>query len=165
MFVGEAGHSIQTWGRWEQAAPLEGGRFKIRWYLDPRLQMVSATVEVDVPIRKWKMGRTSLGLRRPGGGGVGDMTLMGPVLHGTAGGGRGVAQIELRTLLDYAADADRLHWYVTSDLSKKSLGFGHIDMAPLREAAAALPAIPAELAAKQARFRSECKLHVEEPQI
>lgn len=165
MFVGEAGQSFGAWGRWEQAAPNGAGGFNIRWALDPRVPVDSVTVEVNVPIRKWKMGRASLGLNRPDDDGVGNMRLMGPVLHGTAGGGRGVAQASLRTLLAFATDSDRLHWYVVSDGSRKVEAFGDIDMAPLREAVAALPSVRAELAAKQARYRSECRIHVEEPQI
>jgi hypothetical protein len=164
MLVVDGGRKVDGGVRWEQAAP-DAGRFNIRWRLDPGVQVASATVEVDVPIRKWEMGRTSLGLRRPDDIDLGDMILAGPVLHGTAAGGRGVAQMSLRTLLAYAADADRLLWHVQSDRSKKVLGSGGIDLAPLREAVAALPEVQAELSAKQARYRGECELHVEQPEI
>ncbi|HYG49064.1 MAG TPA: hypothetical protein VD846_14125 [Allosphingosinicella sp.] len=165
MLVGDAGESFDAWVRWDQSSPNGAGTFHIRWTLDPKLQLADATVEVDVPLRKWKMGRASLGLRRPDDTGIGNMALMGPILHGRAGGGRGVAQVGLRTLLAYAADADRLRWHAASTGSNKTLGFGDIDMAPLRAAVAALPEVRAELAAKRARPRSECKPHVEEPEI
>lgn len=165
MLVDEAGRWVQAFVRWEQFPVHGAGGFDIRWRLDSRLQVTEGTVEVDVPLRKWKMGRASLGLSRPDDTGIANMALMGPVLHGRAGGGRGVAQLSLRTLLDYAADSDRLRWYVVSRGSNKDLGFGDIAMAPLREAVAALPEVTAELAAKQARFRSECPVHVEQPEI
>lgn len=164
MLVGGAGRSLRAWVRWDQEAP-NAGRFNIRWTLDPALEVSAATVEVDVPIRKWKMGQASLALRRPDDVGPADMIPAGPVLHGRATGGRGITQISLRTLLAYAADAARVHWHVLSDRSKKVLGSGEIDLAPLRQAVAALPEVRAELSAKQARYRSDCQPHVEEPEI
>jgi hypothetical protein len=165
LLVDEEGRSLEAWVRWDQSRSGDSGTFHIRWTLGPELQVRESRVEVDVPLRKWKMGRASLGLRRPDDTGLASMTLMGPVLHGRASGGRGVAEISLGSLLAYADGADRLRWYALSNDSKKSLGFGDIDMAPLRAAVADLPEVRTELAAKQVRFRSECEVHVEEPEI
>jgi hypothetical protein len=165
MLVGEAGQTFDAWIRWDQSVANEAGGFNIRWMLDRQLQVMSATVEVEIPMRRLARGRTSLSVGRPDDASPGNMMLTGDVLHGVAGGGRGVAEVGLEALLGYAAGAGRLRWHVVSGGLKKGGRFGDIDMAPIRAAMDAFPAFRNELAARQARYRTECSPYVEQPEI
>jgi hypothetical protein len=165
MLVGGAGQGFEVWASWTQGGQNADASFNVHWGLDRDLRVVSATAEVEVPARKARPGHTLVDLRRPDGQGPIDMTLNGPLHRFLPGSDRAVATVPLNSLLAYADDSDRLRWSVHSPGSQKVRRHGEIALAPLRKAVAALPGLIDELAAKQARYRSECSPHVEEPQI
>jgi hypothetical protein len=157
--VDPEGNASSVAGLWIGNLQPDGGSLQIRWQF-ANLDVVGADLTISLALRKQAPDGSWLRLWHPNGDRDG-LTLSEPL--GYQSRSRKVsASVDLATLLAFARGSPKLSWQLVKSTGRRFKSSrdtsGDLDIAPLGDAVAELPAAVAELKANMKERRSRCVL-------